>query len=176
MDYKTIKKSLNDKFDGISHKWIRFELEDEVFIKVKNQLKILFENEKISNKDLKILLKHFKRNDFFWLKYYGTKGTKDIICKCQIINENNEKFDIDLNYLDVLEADLLDGTPKSLKLFKVNKKSLGADVDWDKPDDGISDDLYPPIEEEMTQLGYELYKMTILEKEGKLQEYIDSFY
>ena len=58
----------------------------------------------------------------------------------------------------------------------MNKKDLGADIDWDKPDDGITDDLDPPIEEEMTQLGYELYKMTILEKEGKLQEYIDSFY
>ena len=176
MNHKLMKESLNKKFLGISHKWIRFELEDEVFSKIKYSLKSLYEQKLISSKNLKGLMKHFKRHDFCWIKYLGAKGTKEVICKCCIVDELNNKYEIILDYLDVIDADLLEGTPKGLKLFKVNKKELGADIDWDKPNDGITDDLKPPIEEEMTQLGYELYKMTILEKEGKLQEYIDSFY
>jgi hypothetical protein len=173
---KAMREALSNKFNGISHKWLKFELDDEVFKKIKTKLKESLEADLYNEKDLRKILKHFKRKDFCWVKYLSCRGTSFIICKCQVIDENNNKVDFELLGHEVLYAQMLDGTPKGLKLFKVNKKELGADIDWDKPDDGITDELYPPIEEEMTQLGYELYKMTILEKEGKLQEYIDSFY
>lgn len=175
MNGKKMREALNNKFNGISHKWLRFELEDEVFKKIKMCLKDALNENKIKDTEIRKLLKHFKRNDFCWIKYLSCRGTSAISCNCQIIDEKNNKIDFNLSASDVLYAEMLNGTPKSLKLFKVSKKDLGADIDWDKPDDGIEDGIYPPVEEEMTQLGYELYKMTILEKRGELQSYIDSF-
>ena len=169
-----MREALNNKFNGISHKWIKFELDDEVFKKIKVKLKESLEAGLYNEKDLRKILKHFKRKDFCWVKYLSCRGTSFIICKCQVIDEKNNKVDFELLGHEVLYAQMLDGTPKGLKLFKVNKKDLGADIDWDKPDDGITDDLKPPIEEEMTQLGYELYKMTILEKESKQQTHKDN--
>ena len=58
----------------------------------------------------------------------------------------------------VLASELLKDTPKSLNLFKsIRKKNKGK---WKKPDDGFIDplNLEIPIEEEFTELGYQLYK------------------
>lgn len=174
MNAKNIKEQLNKKFDGISHKWVKFGLDEEAFEKVKLELRDALNNNLITKQNLKKLLNHFKRHEFFWVKVKSFSGRTHVICKCEIIDENNTKIDLNLLGMEVLYAELLGGTPKSLKLFKLSKKGQ-TDVDWEKPDDGIEDDLEPPIEEEMTRLGYELYKMTILEKRGELQSYIDSF-
>jgi hypothetical protein len=43
-----------------------------------------------------------------------------------------------------------------LKLYKNDEKNKGQ---WKKPDDGFIDPVqYPPVEEELTELGYEMYK------------------
>ncbi len=174
MDSKTIRKKLNDKFDGISHKWIKFDLEEiEILEKVKLSIKDAINDKKITNFDARKIIKHFKRHEFIWLKFKSCSGRSHLICTCEVIDEKNSKIEVKLLPAAVLYADLLGGTPKGLKLFKLSKVGQ-SDIDWVKPDDGITDEIYPPIEEEMTRLGYELYKMTFLEKQGKLNEYVES--
>ena len=55
----------------------------------------------------------------------------------------------------LFSANLLGNTPKAMKLYKL-EKSKGI---WKKPNDGFNDPVsYPPVEEELTELGYAMYK------------------
>jgi hypothetical protein len=70
-----MREALSNKFNGISHKWLKFELDDEVFKKIKTKLKESLEADLYNEKDLRKILKHFKRKDFCWVKYLSCRGT-----------------------------------------------------------------------------------------------------
>jgi len=83
-------------------------------------------------------------------------GRKNFNCLCQIVDKNNNKIDISIEPSVLLDSHLLNGTPKAMKLYNTGEKSKGS---WRKPDDGFYDPIsYPPVEEELTELGYEMYK------------------
>ena len=177
MSGQNLRDDIKQKFNGISHKWLKIELSDMIMTVLKNALKDALKKEIYSKREIANLLSHFKRNDFAWVKFKSSKGRSTITCNCQLINEKNKVLDITLTGKEVLELELLGGTPKGLKLFKGGKRRHKDDADpnWVKPDDGFDDDICPRIDDELTELGYELYKMTVLEKEGKLEDYIKSF-
>jgi hypothetical protein len=116
---------------------------------------------KLKSRDAISLTKSFKLQEKSWVKFLKTKGRKNFSCICHIIDVNNNKIEIEVKPEVILDASILKGTPKSLKLYNKEKKSKG---DWKKPDDGFIDPIeYPPVEEELTELGYEMYKEWELE-------------
>ena len=83
------------------------------------------------------------------------KISKHLI-RCKFAELIPDKIEITLNPKDVLESSILSNSPKSLKLYKTDEKTKN---NWKKPDDGFIDPIsYPPVEEELTELGYQMYK------------------
>jgi hypothetical protein len=152
-----MKKLIDKKFENISHKWFFIEIDSKNFNIIKEKI-IIFVNENYNLKDeFKNLITHFKRNGFAWIKFIKYQGrNEDINFICQLITENDIKLEFNLDPKIIIESELLDGTPKSLNLFsdKINKKKNN----WKKPDDGFNDNFSIPIDEELTEQGYLLYK------------------
>lgn len=151
-----MKDKIKLKFLGVKHKWIYYHTDSEVFQDVINKISEKVHNNEIKSKSAIQLVKCFKRQDKVFLKFIKTIGRKNFFCQCYLIDEDNNKVSINLDPITLLESSLLNGTPKSLKLYKSNLKKKNV---WKKPDDGFSDPVsYPPAEEELTELGYNLYK------------------
>jgi len=102
------------------------------------------------------LIKAFKFHEKVFIKYKKPTGRSKVLCVCEVITSNNHKLDFTLSPNEVLDGHILNGTPKSLKLYRTNENSKSI---WKKPNDGFVDPItYPPVEEELTELGYELYR------------------
>ena len=151
-----MKDKLKSKFLNHKHKWIWFHVESEIFKEVINCFTDNITQNTISTKTAKSLTKCFKFHEKVFLKYIKTVGRKNFKCLCYIIDKENNKIEIKLNPEDVLDASILSSSPKSLKLYKTDEKIKN---NWKKPDDGFVDPIsYPPVEEELTELGYAMYK------------------
>lgn len=156
-----MKDRLKEKFSNHKHKWIWFHVESDVFTLIIDCFTQNIAKNKISVAAAKKLTKCFKFHEKVFLKYIKTVGRKDFKCLCHIVDKENNKIEIFLSPEDVLDASILSSSPKSLKLYKTNEKIKN---NWKKPDDGFVDPItYPPVEEELTELGYEMYKSWQLE-------------
>lgn len=151
-----MKEIIQQKFEGIKHKWIFFDIDSNIFRDIIAQLTLSIKSNKISNKDAMSLIKTYKFHEKVFVKYIKNVGRKNFNCVCNIIDKNNNKIEIVLKPADVISSQLLNGTPKSLKLYIHEEKAKGY---WKKPNDNFIDPVsYPPVEEELTELGYKLYK------------------
>ena len=151
-----MKDKIKDKFKGIKHKWIYFHIDTETFQSVIDVISNKIYEKEIKSKDAINIIKCFKKQEKVFLKFIKTVGRKNFTCLCQIIDDKNNKINISLSPSVLLDASLLNGTPKSLKLYSLGVKNKGS---WKKPDDGFIDPVsYPPVEEELTELGYHMYK------------------
>ena len=156
-----MKDKLKEKFLDHKHKWIWFHIESDILTQVINCFTDNISQNKISAKTAKSLTKCFKFHEKVFLKYIKTIGRKNFKCLCYIIDTENNKIEITLNPEDVLDSSILSSSPKSLKLYKTNEKVKN---NWKKPNDGFIDPIeYPPVEEELTELGYQMYKEWQLE-------------
>ncbi len=150
-----MKDKIKLKFSGVKHKWIYFHIDTQTFQNVIDVISRKVHDKEIKSKEAIRLVKCFKKQEKVFLKFIKTVGRKNFICLCYIIDENNNKLDIELSPEVLLSANLLGNTPKAMKLYKL-EKSKGI---WKKPDDGFVDPVsYPPVEEELTELGYAMYK------------------
>ena len=151
-----MREQLNNKFLGIKHKWITIPVKSSEFGIVLDRITKGISDKEISKDNAVNLVKSFKDNNFVFIKYKNAIGRSNIQASCEIIDKDNNKLKIILSPNTIISADILEGTPKGLKLYKKISKKKG---DWKKPDDGFVDPVqYPPVEEELTELGYEMYK------------------
>lgn len=151
-----MREELNNKFAGIKHKWFSFSLKSNEFSIVLDRITEGIKQQEISKDNAINLVKTFKENNFVFVKYKNAVGRSKVQASCEIIDKDNNKLKIILNPNIVINANVLKGTPKGLKLYKKISKKKGA---WKKPEDGFVDPVqYPPVEEELTELGYEMYK------------------
>ena len=156
-----MKDLINNKFVGIKHKWITFHIDSDVFQDIIFKIDNAVKEGIFKSRDAIGLVKSFKLQEKAWVKFIKTKGRKNFTCVCHVIDSKNSKLEIEIEPPIILDANILNGTPKSLKLYNKEKKSKG---NWSKPDDGFIDPIeYPPVEEELTELGYEMYKEWELE-------------
>ena len=150
-----MKDKIKLKFSGVKHKWIYFHIDTQAFQKVIDVISNKVHNKEIKSKEAINLVKCFKKQEKVFLKFIKTVGRKNFTCLCHIIDKDNNKIDIFLKPETLLSANLLGNTPKAMKLYKL-EKSKGI---WKKPNDGFVDPIsYPPVEEELTELGYAMYK------------------
>ena len=151
-----LKEEIKKRFEGKRHKWIWFNIDTNEFYKI---LDVITENIKSKNyksKNAIELINCFKFQEKAFIKFIKTIGRKNFNCVCQIIDKDNNKIEFELTPKELLNSNNLSDTPKSLKLYKTNVKERGK---WKKPDDGFIDPVdYPPVEEELTELGYNMYK------------------
>lgn len=154
-----MKELINKKFEGISHKWISIPLDSPEFNVIKNTIvsEVSDNTSSFTKHDAKLLTDIFKEKGFAWIKFLRVKGRKTLTCQCQIITKDNFKIDINLSCNSILELPLLEGTPKSLKLYKSGEK-IKQTHNWKKPNDGFYDTYEIPLDEEFTETGYILYK------------------
>tara|TARA_S200000501_G_C20832164_1_gene747765 strand:+ start:592 stop:1140 length:549 start_codon:yes stop_codon:yes gene_type:complete len=151
-----MKDEIKKKFLGIKHKWIYFHIDSSEFQMLLDRISGMVHSNSIKSKDAINIVKCFKKQEKAFVKFIKTVGRKNFHCQCQIIDKDNNKFILDLTPQMVLDSHLLSNTPKALKLYKLNEKNKG---NWKKPDDGFVDPVsYPPVEEELTELGYQMYK------------------
>lgn len=151
-----MKDEIKEKFSGIKHKWVYFHTDTPEFQYILDQTTKAINNKEIKSKDAIRLIKAFKFHEKAFVKYTKNIGRKNFKCICQLIDDNNNKLDIEFNPANILNANILSGTPKSLKLYKTGEKTKGQ---WKKPNDGFFDDIeYPTMEEELSELGYHMYK------------------
>lgn len=152
-----MRNLISKKFGGIKQKYIFIPLKSKAFADILDAITIEIKNNNVTAKEAMLLIKSFKANKKAWVKFKSVKGRKNLFCECEVITKSSKKIKTALSCDIVIESELLHGTPKSLKLFKKEKKYTSRE--WKKPDDGFVDDItYPPVEEELTELGYELYK------------------
>jgi len=150
-----MKEKIKLKFSGVKHKWVYFHIDTQTFQNVIDVISNKVHNKEIKSKEAIRLVKCFKKQERVFLKFIKTVGRKNFACLCHIIDENNNKLEIELSPEVLFSAKLLGNTPKAMKLYKL-EKSKGA---WKKPNDGFNDPVsYPPVEEELTELGYAMYK------------------
>ena len=150
-----MKDKIKLKFSGVKHKWIYFHIDTQTFQNVIDVISNKVHNKEIKSKEAINLVKCFKKQEKVFLKFIKTVGRKNFTCLCHIIDKDNNKIDINLKPEILISANLLGNTPKAMKLYKLEK----AKGIWKKPDDGFVDPVsYPPVEEELTELGYAMYK------------------
>ena len=151
-----MKDEIKQKFSGVKHKWIYFHTDTREFQIILDKISLEINSKNYSSKHAIKLIKAFKFHEKAFVKFIKTSGRKNFTCVCNIIDKDNNKIEINFKPETLLNANMLSNTPKSLKLYKTNEKDKGQ---WKKPDDGFVDPIqYPQVEEELTELGYAMYK------------------
>ena len=153
-----MREKLKSKFSGIKQKWVYVPLKSKVFSDILDNITSSIRKGEVTASDAIGLIKDFKRNKKAWIKFNSVKGRKNLFCSCEVITIKNIKIKTETSCEFILNAESLCGTPKSLKLFNNNR--ISSKGSWKKPDDGFIDpcDSVIPIEEELTELGYQMYK------------------
>ena len=146
------------KFQGVKQKWFFVSLKSKTFSDILDSITKSIRKGEVSSEDAIDLIKAFKANKKAWVKLNAVKGRSNPFCLCEVITRKNVKIKTDLTCELILSSELLHGTPKSLKLF--NKTKASDKGKWKKPNDGFVDPVNSdiPIEEELTELGYQMYK------------------
>jgi len=161
-----MRDQINLKFKDVRNKWIYVPLETKEF---KNIIQDITENINYGNINVKSainLVKIFKEKRTAWVKFKNVKGRSNQFCVCEIITKDNIKVKTLISCEFVLSADILEDTPKSLKLYKSAFKRQKMKPTWKKTD-SFCDGISTPIEEEFTEEGYRLYKSYYLEMRGQ---------
>tara|TARA_R100000734_G_C3301189_1_gene91800 strand:+ start:55 stop:603 length:549 start_codon:yes stop_codon:yes gene_type:complete len=151
-----LKEEIKQRFLNKRHKWIWFNIDTNEFYKILDVITENIKTKDYKSKDAIDLANCFKFQEKAFVKFIKTVGRKNFTCLCQIIDKNNNKIEFNLTPEELLNSYDLSDTPKSLKLYKTSLKEKGK---WKKPNDGFIDPIeYPPVEEELTELGYQMYK------------------
>ena len=150
-----MREEIKNKFEGVSHKWVYFHTDSYEFQYILDSITTAISEKRANSKSSIALIKCFKFHEKAFVKFIKMTGRSKPSCVCQLIDADNNKIDIEFNPETVLNAALLNSTPKSLKLYRINSKNKN---EWKKPDGDFEDSIYPPVEEELTELGYELYR------------------
>ena len=159
-----MRDQINNKFKDIRQKWVYIPLKTNEFSNVLDDITLAIKSGAVSSHEAIYLIKRFKDNKRGWIKFLSVKGRKNISALCEVITANNKKIKTELSCEFILNAEIISGTPKSLKLYKDKSKRSSRLKEWKKPNDGFVDPVtWPPVEEELTELGYELYKEWQLE-------------
>ena len=154
-----MRDQINNKFKNIRQKWFYISLHCNEFSSVLDDITASIREGRLTSFEAIELIKRFKENKKGWIKLIAVRGRKNLFCQCEVITVTNKKIKTELSCELVLSAEILQGTPKSLKLYKDKTKRVSRLKSWKKPDDGFIDPIqWPPVEEELTELGYELYK------------------
>jgi len=154
-----LRDQINNRFKGIRQKWLYIPLDCKEFSGILDVITFEIRENNISATEAIDLIKKFKQNKKGWIKFISVRGRKNLSCECEVITKSNKKIKTALNCDFVLNAEIMLGTPKSLKLYKDKFNRSSRLKDWKKPDDGFIDPIaYPPVEEELTELGYQMYK------------------
>ena len=153
-----MRAKINNKFSS-STKWIFMPIKSREFSSLLDTMTIAIKNSVLTAAEAIELISSFREHDKAWLKFKSVRGRSNLFCECEVITKSNKKVKTELTCEFVLEAELLSSTPKALKLYKSKKNKKHSSRSWVKPDDGFVDDVsYPSVEEELTELGYILYK------------------
>jgi len=153
-----LREQIKSKFLNIKQKWVYVSLNSKTFSDILDNITASIQKGEVTAEDAIDLVKEFKKNKKGWLKLLSVKGRKNLFCLCEVITRKNIKIKTETSCEFILNAEALNGTPKSLKLFSRKKNSNKGS--WSKPDDGFVDPCNTsiPIEEELTELGYQMYK------------------
>jgi len=167
-----MRDSIQNKFQGIKHKWFYLPIKSKDFHQIIDLL-----TQKISRGDVTVkesieLINAFKKSKKMWLKLLTVKGRSNLYCECLLITRKNTKIKAELSCESVLASELMMSTPKALKLFDIVKDKS----EWKKVDSFIDPISYPPVEEELTECGYFLYKAFLKEKEENKDLYESELY
>jgi len=156
-----MRELILNKFKKISHKWFYLNVKDTDFNIVLNDISVAIKAGDITANDAINLVSSFKEKEKAFIKLKHVKGRNDITCLCELITKDNKKIKTTVSGEAILNrCDLIQGTPKKLKLYNSNDSSF---KNWIKPNDGFSDTFSIPLEEELTEEGYYLYKEFQLE-------------
>lgn len=159
--YKDInlRHQINKKFENAKNKWVYVPIKSREFYKILDELTIAIKDAALPALEAIELIKSFKEHGKAWLKFKSVRGRSSLFCECEVITKSNKKVKTALTCEFVLSAESLISTPKSLRLYKKKKSKTYVARSWVKPDDGFIDEIsYPSVEDELTELGYELYK------------------
>jgi transcription antitermination factor NusG len=163
---------IQNKFQGIKHKWFYLPTTSKDFQYVVDLLTQKINQGNITVKESIEIVKAFKKTGKMWLKLITVKGRSNLYCECLLITTNNTKIKTALSCESILASELMMSTPKSLKLFDVIKDKN----EWKKADSFIDPITYPPVEEELTECGYFLYKAFLKEKQKNKEFYSSKLY
>ena len=156
-----MRESILRKFKDVSHKWFYLNIKDTAFNVILNDISGAIQAGDITANDAIKLVRSFKEKEKAFIKLKHVKGRNDIVCLCELITKDNKKIKTTVSGDTILNrCDLIQGTPKKLKLYKSNDSSF---KNWQKPDDNFSDEFSTPLDEEFTEDGYYLYKEFQLE-------------
>lgn len=154
-----MRELIKEKFKNHTQKYFFFSLKSKIFSNLLDVITAQIASGEVQSNLAISLIKSFKSNGKGWLKLKSVRGRSNQYCECLAITESNLKFTVYVDCNEVLESEILISSPKSLKLFKKEKKRFKRGSSWKKPDDGFNDNIISPtIEEELTEVGYELYK------------------
>jgi hypothetical protein len=156
-----MRENILKKFKNVSHKWFYLCIKDTAFNIILNDISIAIQEGSITAKDAINLVSSFKDKEKAFIKLKHVKGKRNIVCLCELITKDNKKIKTTVSGDIILsKCDLLQGTPKKLKLYKSIDNKLKT---WKKPNDDFSDAFSTPLDEEFTETGYYLYKAFQLE-------------
>ena len=154
-----MRQQIKNKFEHSRQKWIYIPIKSKAFSDILDIITLEIKKQSLSASEAIELIRCFKARNNAWVKFKSVRGRSNLYCECEVITKSNKKFKTAVSCEAVLNSVMLDGSPKSLKLYKLAKEKKYTAKAWKKPDDGFVDDIdYPPVEEELTEFGYELYK------------------
>ena len=157
------RELINKKFVSSNTKWLELNLSSPVFDKIINTATNDIRSGLVEARQCINLIECFRHHDKIWIKYKRTLGRKNLICECEAITKDNHKLTVTISPEHIIESTVMAETPKKQKLYKLSSKEQNSF--WIKPDDGFNDPVqYPRVEEELTELGYHLYKQTFKSK------------
>ena len=163
---------IQNKFQGIKHKWFYLPIASKDLQQIIDVLTQKINQGDVTVKESIELINAFKKTGKMWLKLLTVKGRSKLYCECLLITRSNKKIKTALSCESILSSELMMSTPKSLKLFNVVKDKN----EWKKVDSFIDPITYPPVEEELTECGYFLYKAFLKEKEKNKDFYSSELY
>jgi hypothetical protein len=154
-----LRNQINNKFKYSRQKWIYIPIKSKAFSDILDKVTFEIKNQSLTAKEVIELISCFKEKNKAWVKFKSVKGRSNLYCECEVITKTNKKIKTAVSCELVLNGEILNGTPKSLKLYKSKKDKKYTSSAWEKPDDGFVDDIsYPAVEDELTEFGYEVYK------------------
>jgi len=162
-----MRNLIQNKFQGIKHKWFYLPIASKDFQQIIDLLTQKISQGDVTAKESIELISAFKKTGKFWLKMLTVKGRNNLYCECLLTTRHNTKIKTALSCESVLSSELMMSTPKSLKLFDIVKDKN----EWKKVDSFVDPVAYPPVEEELTECGYFLYRAFLKEKERNKDHY-----
>lgn len=154
-----MRSQIANKFVNVKHKWIYVPIKSNEFSKMLDDITTGIKASALTAKEAIDLIECFKQHKKAWIKFKSVRGRSNLFCECEVITKSNKKVKTAASCEFVLTSEMMPGTPKSLKLYNKKKTKKYTSRSWQRMPDNFVDNIsYPPVEEELTELGYALYK------------------